>query len=232
MATAQKSNIKLLLMGKAGAGKTSMHSIIFANLPACDTSCIPWTKDVEESKIKFLGMGISINDCGGQDNLFDHYFNKLPDRIFSNVKVLIYVFDVMHMSTESIEQYEKTLSFLIKYSPTAKVFVLIHKMDLAQDRQKKFAIAKNTIMSCSGAEHVLECFPTTIWDPTLYQAWATMVQTVVPDLGVLTESLERFGSIIECDEIILFEKSTFLIIGNKKSPFPVNIKKSQLVTDS
>ena len=99
-------------------------------------------------------MGISINDCGGQDNLFDHYFNKLPDRIFSNVKILIYAFDVLHMSTESIEQYEKTLDFLIKYSPNAKVFVLIHKMDLAQDRQKTFELAKETIMSRRKAEHV------------------------------------------------------------------------------
>ena len=34
---------KMLLMGYSGAGKTSMHSVIFANFPAKDTSKIGYT---------------------------------------------------------------------------------------------------------------------------------------------------------------------------------------------
>ena len=43
---------KMLLMGRSGAGKTSMHSIIFANYPAHDTAGIGFTVDIEEQKIK------------------------------------------------------------------------------------------------------------------------------------------------------------------------------------
>lgn len=39
---------KLLLMGGKEAGKTSMHSIIFANYPVNDTVGIGYTVDVEE----------------------------------------------------------------------------------------------------------------------------------------------------------------------------------------
>ncbi len=39
---------KLVLMGRSGAGKTSMHSIIFANYPANETGGIGWTADIEE----------------------------------------------------------------------------------------------------------------------------------------------------------------------------------------
>ena len=54
-------------MGRSGAGKTSMHSIIFANLPgyfynfinyfdlARDTISIGFTVDINESKIRFMG---------------------------------------------------------------------------------------------------------------------------------------------------------------------------------
>jgi hypothetical protein len=34
---------KMLLMGSSGAGKTSMHSVIFANYPAKDTAKIGYT---------------------------------------------------------------------------------------------------------------------------------------------------------------------------------------------
>lgn len=49
---------KLLLMGRSGAGKTSMHSIIFANYPPNETVGIGFTVDIEESKIRFLGKNI------------------------------------------------------------------------------------------------------------------------------------------------------------------------------
>lgn len=46
---------KLLLMGGNGAGKTSMHSIIFANYPANEAIGLGLTVDIDESKIRFLG---------------------------------------------------------------------------------------------------------------------------------------------------------------------------------
>jgi len=46
---------KLLLMGRQGAGKASMHSIIFANYPAKETMGIGFTVDVAESKFRFMG---------------------------------------------------------------------------------------------------------------------------------------------------------------------------------
>ena len=46
---------KVLLMGKSGAGKTSMRSIIFANYLARDTMRLGATIDVEHSHVRFLG---------------------------------------------------------------------------------------------------------------------------------------------------------------------------------
>jgi len=177
----KKSNIKLLLMGKCGAGKTSMHSIIFANLPPSETMNIGFTRDVNENRVKFLGMALSINDCGGQDKLMESYFNSYPDRIFSNVKVLIYVFDVTSMNSESIDQFTKTVDYLIKFSPDAKVFVLVHKMDMVPNKDESFKMARSTIYALPQSQHLLEMFATTIWDVTLYKAWSKIVQTIVPN---------------------------------------------------
>jgi hypothetical protein len=49
------SKRKVLLMGKSGAGKTSMRSIIFANYIARDTSRLGPTMEVEHAHVRFLG---------------------------------------------------------------------------------------------------------------------------------------------------------------------------------
>lgn len=57
---------KVLLMGKSGAGKSSMRSIIFSNYVAKDVRRLGATIDVEHSNIKFLGnLVLNLWDCGG-----------------------------------------------------------------------------------------------------------------------------------------------------------------------
>ena len=57
---------KVLLMGKAHSGKTSMRSIIFANFLARDTTRLSPTLDVEHHHVRFLGdLLLHLWDCGG-----------------------------------------------------------------------------------------------------------------------------------------------------------------------
>ena len=66
---------KMLLMGYSGAGKTSMHSVIFANFPAKDTGKIGYTVERQEHKFKFMGtLTLNLWDCGGQDTFMEQYF--------------------------------------------------------------------------------------------------------------------------------------------------------------
>ena len=55
-------------MGRMGAGKTSMRSIIFANHLARDAYRITFTVEVSKARVRFLGnLVLSLWDCGGQD---------------------------------------------------------------------------------------------------------------------------------------------------------------------
>lgn len=60
-----EKNLKLVLMGKSKAGKTSMESIIFSNLTPSETNHIGFTLDVNVGRFSFLGMTLMINDCAG-----------------------------------------------------------------------------------------------------------------------------------------------------------------------
>jgi Ras-related GTP-binding protein A/B len=63
----------------------------------------------------------------------DNYISSQSESIFRSVAVLIYVFDVESRDLERDYGYFQTcLESLMQNSKDAKVFCLVHKMDLVQ----------------------------------------------------------------------------------------------------
>lgn len=211
-----KMKKKVLLMGKSGSGKTSMRSIIFANYIARDTRRLGATIDVEHSHVRFLGnLVLNLWDCGGQEAFMENYFASQRDNIFRNVEVLIYVFDVESRELEKdMHYYQSCLEAILQNSPDAKIFCLIHKLDLVQEDQRDL-IFKEREDDLKRLSKPLECtcFRTSIWDETLYKAWSSIVYQLIPNVKELETNLENFASIIDADEVLLFERATFLVIS-------------------
>ena len=71
----------------------------------------------------------------------EHYFTGQRDNIFRNVEVLIYVFDVESREIDKdIHHYQSCLESMALHSPKAKIFCLIHKMDLVPESQREAVI--------------------------------------------------------------------------------------------
>ncbi|AAS53817.1 AFR446Wp [Eremothecium gossypii ATCC 10895] len=209
---------KLLLMGRSGAGKSSMRSIIFSNYSAFDTRRLGATIDVEHSHLRFLGnMTLNLWDCGGQDVFMENYFTQQKDHIFQMVQVLIHVFDVESQEViRDIEIFTRALKHLKRYSPDAKIFVLLHKMDLVQldKRHELFEIMMSKLQETSAVYGFpdLVGFPTSIWDESLYKAWSKIVCSLIPNMNVYQSNLKKLKQVMDAREIILFEKATFLVV--------------------
>jgi len=203
-------------MGKSGSGKTSMRSIIFANYIARDTRRLGATIDVEHSHVRFLGnLVLNLWDCGGQEAFMENYFAAQRENIFRNVEVLIYVFDVESRELEKdMHYYQSCLEAILQFSPDTKIFCLIHKMDLVQEDQREL-IFKERETDLKRLSRPLDCtcFRTSIWDETLYKAWSTIVYTLIPNVQELEKHLNHFAEIIDADEVLLFERATFLVIS-------------------
>jgi Ras-related GTP-binding protein A/B len=156
------SKKKVLLMGKSGAGKTSMRSIIFANYMARDTMRLAPTLDVEHTHIRFMGnLVLNLWDCGGQYRFFENYFDHQRDTIFRNVEVLIYVFDIESAEIENdFTLFDGVLEAMEQNSPDASIFVLIHKMDLVaeDDRLRVFRHREKVIQEMSQQYDLLILF--------------------------------------------------------------------------
>ncbi|CAG8445199.1 11755_t:CDS:2 [Ambispora leptoticha] len=208
---------KVLLMGKSGSGKTSMRSIIFSNYIARDTRRLGATIDVEHSHVRFLGnLVLNLWDCGGQEAFMENYFAAQRDHIFRNVEVLIYVFDVESREIErDMHYYQDCLEAILANSKDAKIFCLIHKMDLVQEevRANIFNERYNELKTRSEPLKI-SAFATSIWDETLYKAWSSIVYSLIPNVRLLETHLQNFATICEADEVVLFERTTFLVISH------------------
>jgi Ras-related GTP-binding protein A/B len=204
-------------MGKSGSGKTSMRSIIFANYIARDTTRLAATIDVEHSHVRFMGnLALNLWDCGGQEAFMENYFSNQRDQIFRNVEVLIYVFDVDSGCTEKdMKYYHSCLEAIQQNSANAKIFCLLHKMDLiAEDQRDKLFTQKESELRQASSPMNVTVFPTSIWDETLYRAWSSIVYALIPNMDIIEKRLQKFCAICEADEVVLFEKATFLVIAH------------------
>lgn len=207
-------------MGKAHSGKTSMRSIIFANYLARDTTRLSPTLDVEHHHVRFLGdLVLNLWDCGGQDAFYESYFERDRETIFRSVELLIYVFDIESESPEKdFDHFCGVLEAIEENSPDARIFVLVHKMDLVAEEDRdailfdRKRLIEESCASC-GVEN-FQCFGTSIWDETLYKAWSEIVTNLIPNIRLLETHLNNFCRICDADEVVLFERATFLVISH------------------
>lgn len=212
------------MMGPKNAGKTSIHLVLFANFSPDHLKSQSYTSYINEIDVLFLGHNIRINDCGGQEDFMEHYVRDVPDKVFSNVSFLVYVFDVNLKNEElDLKTYKRIIDSLFQYSKDAKVFILFHKIDkIAQaDRTRTFNRAVSLVKDLTPPQALVECFATTIYEQSLYLAWTKIIEFVVPDIAFFNTQLDTIMGLMNCDEILLMEKYTFLIMGSasrKKDP--------------
>lgn len=192
-----------------------MRSIIFSNYVARDVRRLGATIDVEHSHAKFMGnLTLNLWDCGGQDAFTESYLNSQRESVFSDASVLIYVFDIESRELErDLDTYSAVIAALREFSPGAYVFCLVHKMDLVQHEHRERIYDERCRLIAARSENMkLETFASSIWDQTLYKAWAGIVHKMVPNLAAIEKFLSEFATQVHAEEIILFERSTFLMV--------------------
>lgn len=108
-----------------------------------------------------------------QEKLAQLYIQN-PERYFTEIKILIYVFDVNYVESGELNMFAQTVEQLEKFSPDAKLFVLIHKMDMISQskRLEVFEEKKRQISNHVGKYiEISDFFATSIWDVTLYNVY-------------------------------------------------------------
>lgn len=144
----------------------------------------------------------------------ENYFSSQRDHIFRNVEVLIYIFDIESREVQKdLAYYRSCIEAIQQNSKDAKVFCLIHKMDLVPEDQREQVFRKRE-SELKQIYNNIVCFRTSIWDETLYKAWSSIVYSLIPKIQELESNLQKFSEICEADEVVLFERATFLVISH------------------
>lgn len=155
----------------------------------------------------------------------ENYLSQQRIHVFSNVGVLIYVFDIKSRDVDrNLATYVSILSALLQFSPSAKIYVLIHKMDLVvptaresvYDERVRLIRQKTVDYAASLSADAVDLVPfaTSIWDQSLYKAWASIIHDLVPNLAVIERNLANLGLAIEAEELLLFERTSFLAVSS------------------
>jgi len=142
-----------------------------SNNPASLTTRFGATIDVEQNHVRFLGdLVLNLWDCGGQDSFMDSYLSTQRSTIFQHVAVLIYVFDIeTREGFKDLDYYRDCIDGLKKYSAEAKVFLLVHKMDLVRENAASVLAKKRAQLEQESAGLQVTVFGTSIYNESLYR---------------------------------------------------------------
>jgi Ras-related GTP-binding protein A/B len=103
----------------------------------------------------------------------------------------------------------------MELSPNVRKYVLINKMDKLPESQKnKFFTELKAKYESVDVNNNLKTviFQTSIWDISLYKAWANIISDLIPKVDKIKDILKKFVNACWADEVTLLEKNTLLKI--------------------
>ncbi|MHA1198766.1 MAG: ADP-ribosylation factor-like protein [Candidatus Heimdallarchaeaceae archaeon] len=170
--------LKLLFLGLAQTGKSSIIQVIFENRSPETTKEIQATLGVRRKLLEFSNLSLNVYDVGGQITYLEEAFIDLRESIFSHIKTLFFVVDASkyHEFSFAKNYFERAIKNLSEYSPDAKLIVLSHKSDLIPKEERAKAVGVISELFEIESYPNVEIHETSIFEPTLSDAIKKAIQ--------------------------------------------------------
>jgi len=130
---------KILFLGLAQTGKSSIIRVVFEGMNPQETNTIQPTIRFTRKVLDFSGLTLNVYDVGGQISYLEEAYVALRESIFSQVKVLFFIID-----SANFGEYELAKNYFLRamkniedHSKTAKVIILAHKIDLIPEEKRE-----------------------------------------------------------------------------------------------
>ena len=163
---------KLLFIGLAQTGKSSIIKVVFEGIKPDETSKILATVSYQRKLLDFSGYSLNVYDVGGQITYLEEAFVVLRESIFSHLKTLFFVID-----SAKIDELEAAKNYFVRalrnveeYSKGAQIIVLAHKMDLIPDEKREFTFHKISEYFEIDKYDNVRAFATSIFDESIFNA--------------------------------------------------------------
>jgi len=140
---------KILLLGRAGTGKTTVKKIIFEGFDPKELLVNPLdpTRGLSPSVYSWLDLKIGLFDSSGQE--LEALLNNKDehDLAFYNTDVIIYIFDYttwIRNPSEIVSEIQKIQKIIDGDSYSARIIIFIHKIDLINNENRKNILSEIT----------------------------------------------------------------------------------------
>jgi len=140
---------KILLLGRAGTGKTTVKKIIFEGFDPKELVVNPLdpTRGLSPSVYSWLDLKIGLFDSSGQE--LEALLNNKDehDLAFYNTDVIIYIFDYttwIRNPSEIVSEIQKIQKIIDGDSYSARIIIFIHKIDLINNENRKNILSEIT----------------------------------------------------------------------------------------
>ncbi|GAB4315307.1 MAG: hypothetical protein Kow0069_17100 [Promethearchaeota archaeon] len=216
----REAQLKIVLLGLAGAGKTSIYLNLFEGKEFWEIRDLAPTRGVQRRSPGARGNGerkLYVWDVGGQERYVkEHHEN--PGFLFSGASGVVFVVDASDAGSleRAAEELQWALARAGELAPEAKFHVFVHKMDLFQDREHAYDKIRAYLSALPGAGGVSGFHATSVLDASVVAAWASFMEEVLPKSRVLNVLAEDLKQRLGAYNILLIEKHTGLPVCSSK----------------
>ncbi|MBD3194052.1 MAG: hypothetical protein GF317_03290 [Candidatus Lokiarchaeota archaeon] len=189
---------KLLLLGRAGTGKTTIKKIIFEGKNPKDLIYNPLepTRGISPSVYSWFDLKLGLFDTSGQE--LEALLNaNLDDQklAFENADIVIYLLDFplwVAKKNDIIQEIKKIEHIIKENDYSSQVVVFIHKIDLIEDSERESVLEqtrKEFKENLSNSVYFTSIYLKLIYN--LYNAFHDLLSTFSEDTGNLRDIIDN-----------------------------------------
>ena len=208
------SERKILILGRAGTGKTSIKQVIFEGKNPNDLLYNPLdpTRGLSPSVYSWMDLKLGFFDSSGQE--LNSLLNDNNERsiAFENTSIILYLFDYSswnYQQKEIVEEIKKIMNIIKENSYEAQLILLSHKIDLIKNYSKNFEEEIHNIKTVIKQELDLPLYFTSIHPKFIYFLYNTFCEI----LGMLSTESKYLKDLL--DKKITEFSQTMAFITNK-----------------
>lgn len=223
---------KILLIGRASVGKTSIKKIIFEGQSSKDLIIHPLepTRGITSSIYSWMDLELVIFDTSGQELPFLLQDEKKQIKAFDNADVIIYIFDYPSWASDSQEIKEeiKEIENLISRNYIeAKFLLFFHKIDLINKKfRERLNLLKNQIQEILNLPEIKKIYFTSI-HPLLiyntYNAFSEILSGFLRETSDLKHILDNIVKDFPKTMGFITSKNNSIIVQTEINDFDINL---------
>lgn len=223
---------KLLFLGRAGVGKTTVKEIIFEGKDPktmLEIDLQP-TRGIEASNYSWMDLELVIFDTSGQELASLITDEKESLHAFSNVDAVIYMLDYNlwhNFSLEISDEINEIYNLARNNSQKAKFIVLIHKIDLIpeeiRNNLKLIILQLQNIINLPVKPDIYFTSITENYMYSLQNAISEILCSLSKETLLLKEILDRNLELFPESLCFITDQNKNMIIQSKSQDFNVNM---------